>query len=305
IAGLVAAVLSYGRMRMERESLALFAGGIPPRSLLLPVVILGVVCCFVAGHFNFISGPKAYRERDSLRRQALADALHHPPPGQRIISFPNIKICYRDYRDDAFEGVLVLTTADDGKAQNMLTCARAALRFSESTSTLTLLGASDAMLLRFDEHGRVSGPSVRLNIRSLTETLPIDMKTTGISTKAELPRELMANMRKELADGKAKKWSCAEFVKRLLFTLSPLFFIMTGALTGLAFPVRNRLVALVLALVLAAGTFYPLTLLATNFTSSAVFAGLGPLMTVALPPLIVGGAAVAMACALLWKLRRG
>ena len=88
MSALFAATLVFGRMRAERELLLLAASGVTPWRPFVMLVPIGIVACAISWFGVSEFGPKAYADRHSLERQALADFIDHPPQGPRELHFP-------------------------------------------------------------------------------------------------------------------------------------------------------------------------------------------------------------------------
>lgn len=96
LATLVAILIAFGRLSGDSELIALHAGGISFRRLVLPIVAAGLVISIVTAAFNEVIVPAANRRAESIVRAATARAggvateevLYKEAPGDesRIIS---------------------------------------------------------------------------------------------------------------------------------------------------------------------------------------------------------------------------
>ncbi len=312
LALLIATSLAYGRFKADGEFLITSASAITPWKVLIPALLLGCAACIPAGWANFIAAPKAYVQRDSLKRKALADLLLHPPNGSRTLVFPELSLSYRDFKDGSYEGVVIhLKEESKGKSRlkATLSCSQAELRYDEQTGILRFIGAADAHFLSFNQEGQLEGSPSHLQIKSLAHKIPFGSKSGRISFKADLPSELLVHVGKELQTLKAlpvsndkaestkkhhKFESIGELLRRSLFSLAPLFFALLGAFAGLLVPGKNRLIPLGIGLVLSTGLFFGLSFFAIQLEVRHLVAFI--------PPFFLGASLVFLPLLfLLWK----
>lgn len=83
----LAGTIVLGRLNGDRELDAMRTAGIPLTRVLTAVALLGIVASVVAGLFNMVWTPAAYRARRRLEEKSVMDVLRRPPPGTRVHRF--------------------------------------------------------------------------------------------------------------------------------------------------------------------------------------------------------------------------
>lgn len=269
LAGVAAA---YGRFAGEREYTAVMTSGCPPRRILAPALLMGLIACVPAAYTTFEVAPQVYARRDRLAREALVDAIRNPPPGSRELSFrgndsqglQGIHISYQGVRDGVFEQLVIIFTEGD-QLQALLSCHRGELRFGERSSRLSLSNAREALFISFDEQGRVGGdyPVMRGDIR-LAE-LPIDLyaKSGRTSVKAERTGPHLEFLQRELVSmHAAESGTVWEFVRRAGLSIAPVLLALFGAMAALLLQQSPRILQVGIPLVGGITLFFSLQALA-------------------------------------------
>jgi len=256
---LAATAAAYGRFSGDREFTALMTSGCPPRRILLPALLIGLVAAIPAAYATFEAAPQVYTKRDRLARQALVDVINNPPPGARELSFKGnegqgtqgIHISYQGVQDGVFERLVILFTKG-GKLQGMLSCDRGELRFGEESAKLSLANARDAVYLSFDEQGRVGGdfPVMRADVRLAEYPIELYGRSGRISAKAERAGEHFEWLQRDLVAMHAEESGTIwEFVRRTGLSLAPILLAVIGAMAALMLQHSPRIIQIGLPLV--------------------------------------------------------
>ncbi|MCA8938962.1 MAG: LptF/LptG family permease, partial [Planctomycetes bacterium] len=254
IAALTAVSLAYARLATTGEKTALFASGVSPVKVLFPALLIGVVIVPVGAWAAFKLAPDSYRQRDRLRTEALADALHNPPAGAQDFDFTGFSLSYSDFRNGVFYDLVLRREYPEGK--DVILAKQVRIDYDELADRITLHDGRPTTFLHFNAEGALDRVAAEQVIEEATQTLGT-RKQAEAGIKGIPLGTLMERMRAEAGpDFKDRRHHLYVFSRRLSETLSPLFFALIGALAAFVVPAKNRLIPLFAGLLLAAGTYF-------------------------------------------------
>lgn len=305
ISVLLAAALVFGRMRADRELLLLSASGMwpgRPFAMLLPV---GAVAAILSGAAVFELAPKAYVEKHSLQRRALADFIDQPPQGPRELRFPgganspSVDIGYAAVERGAFQDLTVMLYTDQGLVAT-LTARRAVIVYTRHDASLRLTQCVEPRLVQFDPvTGKPTGTPVaaeRLNELRVPFDFGSDEEPDAPKAMATVP--LLRRVAAEAVEAAQVRGAAAEVVRRLGLAAAGLLLPLLGGLLASLVNHPNRLLSVGAGAIPSALGYYPLMTMASTLAEGG---RIGPWAGALLAP----GACVGAACVLLWRVARG
>lgn len=276
MSALFAATLVFGRMRAERELLLLAASGVTPWRPFVMLVPIGIAACAASWFGVSEFGPKAYADRHSLERQALADFIDHPPQGPRELHFPggggpdpSFDISYERVENGRYLDLKILVYNDLGLLAS-LSASSATISYQRYSGTMVLTECFTPRLIQFEpESGKPSGaPLVADKINDLKVPFTFGSDRGPSAPKAMVTTELLADIDKDIQQSSEQRGAAAELVRRTGLSLAGLLLPILGALLASLVNHPNRLFAIGVGVIPSALGYYPLMTAATTLAEN-------------------------------------
>ena len=280
MSALFAATLVFGRMRAERELLLLAASGVTPWRPFVMLVPIGIAACAISWFGVSEFGPKAYADRHSLERQALADFIDHPPQGPRELHFPggggpdpSFDISYARVDNGRYRDLKILVYNDLGLLAS-LSASSATISYRRYSGTMVLTECFTPRLIQFEpESGKPSGaPMVADKINDLQVPFTFGSEDGPNAPKAMVTSELLADIQKDAEQNSHQRGAAAELVRRTGLALAGLLLPILGALLASLVNHPNRLFAIGVGVIPSALGYYPLMTAATTLAENGTLA---------------------------------
>jgi lipopolysaccharide export LptBFGC system permease protein LptF len=272
ISGLFSAALVYGRMRAERELLALAASGVPPWRPFMAALPLGLLCALGAWLGVSELGPQAYAERHDLQRKALADFLDEPPPGPRELRFPaagrnapSMDISYAAVDAGRYDGLTILIY-DDAGLRAVLRARTADIRYLRHSGAIVLSRCFEPEFIQFDpETGAPAGAPFKADrVNELRVPFRFGGDEGFDAPKALATAALVQRIEQDLLAGRKGGGAAAELTRRFGLAAAGLLLPLLGALLAAMVNHPNRLLAVGAGVVPCAVGYYPMMTAATT-----------------------------------------
>jgi lipopolysaccharide export system permease protein len=289
VAALATVILTFSRFSSDNEIIAIRASGISLRSLLAPLVAIGIILSLVMLILNDRVIPNAYEaQRTVLQTSGARNPAALLEPGTFIDAFNgNIIFIYRIEHGRMYS-VRIWQPQPDGKPTRMI---------SAQEGEFTPVPGQQKVLLKLingtSDEPDFDNPNNFYKLNFKTSFMTLDMarkagklekKPKGMGLK-ELDREI--RRLEKTKDDIYRNALIAEYHRKLSWALSPLIFILLGFPMAVITHRRQKSANLLMAVIFAA----PYYLLSVGCQALAQQAFLPPDVLMWLPN-IIGGAIV-------------
>jgi len=281
---LFGAAMVFGRMRAERELLLIAASGVAPWRPFLALIPLGLVAALAGGYAVSELGPRAYAERHTLQRKALADFIDHPPQGPRELRFPgsaaSIDISYGSINGGYFEDLSIMVYTDAGLMAS-LTAKRARIVYQRQSEAMLLSGCIEPRLVEFDpQSGAPTGtPLIAERIHELRVPFDFGADEDSDAPKAMVTRDLVGQIQADRAAGR-RSFAAGEAARRIGLSLAGLILPLIGALIAALVNHPNRLFAVGAGVIPSALAYFPAMIACQGLAESGI---VSPIVAAAIP----------------------
>jgi len=164
VAVFLGTMLALARLNRDSETSALYACGIGPGNMLIPVGALTLVVAGATGWLTLVSSPEATRRIEEIRFQAReALDLSVLEPGRFIVPEDDDAVFYAERVDGEFvydvfwsnelDGRVVVITAERGQRIENPETGALSFRLYNGTRTEGVPGQLDFTVIEFAEHG--------------------------------------------------------------------------------------------------------------------------------------------------------
>lgn len=260
ICTLISVVMVYGRCAADNEVTSIKACGVHPCRLFLPAMLFSLLLSLVAAYINLEVSPRANSlAKDILNSDPIKRMLEQKvEDGESSISFDDYMLQWDSYHVTDSGGLLlknvhmfVLKGAGGDGKPHVLRAASATVRFDASAS---------GVLIEFEKPEKIMGDFSGGNFDGVQVHMPLTSTVYRDRLKYYTGPQLVALLdrsREKMHPRHQYRQVLGTFHQRWAIALTPFLFVLIGGPLSLVFRTGDRLVALLLATVIALFVYFP------------------------------------------------